>query len=213
MEFPSSNGQPWLWLDMETMTLNDTRPPFHEVVGSFLESWYFPNEEVLKEEERLVDFIWESIVYTYEKEISESTSDSNLIYHNILHAGLLATQKHWQHVDNSDALVYIDEALLLLDKICSVVTWESYSDRALEYLYISEEINDILDDETDSQVVKVAVWIDLCASSLYEVLYHLIEQRDHQDDSEEKEIFRKLIEVYRGVAERFFASLKSMETE
>ena len=187
------------------------RPSYEEVVGSSMETWCFPDEEVLKEEERLVDFIWESIVYSYEKEISESTADSNLIYHNLLHGGLLITQKHWKQVNNTEALTYIGEALLLLDKVCSVVTWENYSDRALEYLYITDEINDILDDETEIKQVKIAVWMVLCASSLYEVIHHLIEQRDHQDDQEEKDIYEKLIEVYRGVGERFFESLKSME--
>lgn len=195
-------------------TEHGPRPSYEEVVGSSMETWYFPTDEVLEEEERLIDLVWNSVVDTYRKEVSEFTSDSNLIYHNLLHGGLLVTQKHWEQVNNTEALTHIGEALLLLDKVTSVVTWEKYSDKSLEYFYISEEINDLLDDETDIKQLKIATWIDLCSSCLYEVIFFLMCQLEaHQDDQENEESYRKLIETYRDIGSHFFESLKSMGEE
>ena len=78
-----------------------------------------------------------------------------------------------------------------------VLDLDTYSEQALEFFYIDDEIEEYLSDETESESVEAAVWFDLGFSCLYQVIYHLRGIRSDSEEISNKEKWTAIIEAYR----------------
>lgn len=101
--------------------------------------------------------------------------------------------------------------LAVINDFCE---WDSLSEQALEFFYIDSELEEYLDDETGSEVVRLAVWADIGFSCLYQMIYHLLDIRwDYEKDSDGYQTYTQLITDYRRITKIISDEISNFELE
>ena len=143
-------------------------------------------EEIMVESDRISNGIWNTIIRRYHEEVADNIFSSLLVYHTIYHQSAIQITEvfHDTHYVEQVAEVY---------EVCQ---WESCADDALEFFYIDSEIEEYLDDETNYESVRLAVWFDLGMSCLHEIVSHLLMIREDLETPLAKETYSHIISAY-----------------
>ena len=89
------------------------------------------------------------------------------------------------------------EALDYIKRLSKNVIWEAYSDRPLEFLYLGDEVEELISDEAEEEVIAQCTWQQLAESCLFELLSHL--QLLAEDDEENAAAYREIHEEYESL--------------
>lgn len=126
------------------------------------------------------------------EEVAENIHDSFLIYDNLFTHALFV---HQSAPDVQEALDYIK-------RLSKNVNWEAYSDQALEFLYLGDEVEELISDEAEEEVIAQCTWQQLAESCLFELLSHLLLLAE--DDEENAVAYREIHEEYESLGELLF---------
>ena len=58
------------------------------------------------------------------------------------------------------------EALDYIKRLSKNVNWEAYSDRPLEFLYLGDEVEELISDEAEQEVIAQCAWQQLTKRTL-----------------------------------------------
>ena len=83
------------------------------------------------------------------------------------------------------------------------MNWVAYSDRALEFLYLGEEVEELISDEAEDEVIAQCAWQQLAESYLFELLSHL--QLLAEDDEENAAAYKEIHEEYDSLGDPLFS--------
>jgi hypothetical protein len=143
-------------------------------------------EEIMVEADRISNGIWNTLIRRYHEVVSDNLYSSLLIYHTIYHQSAIKITEVFEDTH------YIEQVATVYE----VCQWESCADDALEFFYIDSEIEEYLDDETDYESVRLAVWFDLGMSCLHEIVSHLLQIREDLETPSGQETYSHILSAY-----------------
>ena len=148
---------------------------------------------VMNTADRIVNIIWNTKIQEMHEEVASNIYDSYLIYDNLF---VHALSLHQSAPEVQEALDYIK-------RLSKNVNWEAYSNRALEFLYLGEEVEELISDEAEEGIIIQCAWQQLAESCLFEILSHL--QLLAEDDEENTAVYKKIYEEYESLGELLFS--------
>ena len=151
------------------------------------------SEMVMNTADRIVNIIWNTKVQEMHEEVADNIHDSFLIYDNLFTHALSLHQSAPE----------VHEALDYIKRLSKNVNWEAYSDRALEFLYLGDEVEELISDEAEEEVIAQCTWQQLAESCLFELLSHL--QLLAEDDEENAAAYREIHEEYESLGDLLFS--------
>ena len=150
------------------------------------------SEMVMNTADRIVNIIWNTKIQEMHEEVADNIYDSYLIYDNLFVHSLSLHQSAPE----------VEEALDYIKRLSKNVNWEAYSDRALEFLYLGDEVEELISDEAEEGMIIQCAWQQLAESCLFEILSHL--QLLTEDDEENTAAYKKIYEEYESLGELLF---------
>lgn len=151
------------------------------------------SEMVMNTADRIVNIIWNTKVQELHEEVADNIHDSYLIYDNLFTHALSLYQ----------SAPKVQEALDYIKRLSKNVNWEAYSDRALEFLYLGDEVEELISDEAEEEVIVQCTWQQLAESCLFELLSHL--QLLAEDDEENAAAYNEIHEEYESLGALLFS--------
>ena len=151
------------------------------------------SEMVMNTADRIVNITWNTKVQEMHEEVADNIYDSYLIYDNLVVNSLSLHQSAPE----------VEEALDYIKRLSKNVNWEAYSDRALEFLYLGEEVEELISDEAEEGIIIQCAWQQLAEGCLFEILSHL--QLLAEDDEENTAAYKKIYEEYESLGELLFS--------
>ena len=147
---------------------------------------------VMNTADRIVNIIWNTKVQEMHEEVADNIHDSLLIYDNLFTHAL---SLHQSAPEVQTAMDYIK-------RLSKNVNWEAYSDRPLEFLYLGDEVEELISDEAEEEVIIQCAWQQLAESCLFELLSHL--QDLAEDDEENRTAYKEIHEEYESLGDLLF---------
>ena len=148
---------------------------------------------VMNTADRIVNIIWNTKVQEMHEEVADNIHDSFLIYDNLFTHTLSLNQSAPE----------VQETLDYIKRLSKNVDWEAYSDRALEFLYRGDEVEELISDEAEEEVIAQCAWQLLAESCLFELLSHL--QMLAEDDEENAAAYKEKHEEYDSLGDPLFS--------
>ena len=150
------------------------------------------SEMVMNTADRIVNITWNTKDQEMHEEVADNIHDSYLIYDNLVVNSLSLHQSEPE----------VEEALDYIKRLSKNVNWEAYSDRALEFLYLGEEVEELISDEAEEGIIIQYAWQQFAESCLFEILSHL--QLLAEDDEENIAAYKKIYVEYESLGELLF---------
>ena len=168
----------------------DEEPYFVSKCRSGSDGPYKDKKNILATSESI---IWKTKVQEMHEEVADNIHASFPIYVNLFTNAL---SLHQSAPDVQEALDYIK-------RLSKNVNWEAYSDRALEFLYLGDEVEELISDEAEEEVIAQCAWQQFAESCLFEVLSHL--QLLAEDDGENASAYKEIHEEYESLGDLLFS--------
>lgn len=160
------------------------------------------SDEIMNAADRCSNSLWNTIIRDYHEKVSESTHDSFLVYHTIFNQSLI---KLTEVLD----LTHVVEQMAIINNVCQ---WDSLSEQALEFFYLDGEVEEYLDDETEHESIRLAVWADIGFSCLYQIVHHLRNIRvNFEKDSEDFSNYSHIISAYREICQMLIEAIEDCD--
>ena len=144
--------------------------------------------------DRIVNIIWNTTIKDFHEQVAHNIYDSFLIYENLFSHALF---KHRADKEVNGAVEY-------LKSLSKVVKWEAYSDQSLEFLYIGEDVEEVISDEAENSTIQKCAWQQLAESCLFEIISHLQMMSEDAESETDQQTYQAIKHEYKGLGQLLF---------